>query len=108
MKPDPTRVASMFLEAGKYHTLGKNFLTDVREGRQPDGREVIQALDAIADYVRKTDWDEELAHLNDGQRAAMVEHYGLAATEMLSAANVLRRSLRNTRKKVKRRDTDPV
>lgn len=104
MKPDPTRVARMYLEAGKYNTLGKEFLERVREGRQPDGREVIQALDAMADYLRKHDWDGEFAHLNDDQRAEMVRHYGYAAGQMMAVANDLRRSLRNARKRVKRRE----
>lgn len=94
----------MYLEAGRYHTLGEKYLEQVRAGRPPDGREPIQALDALADYIRKTDWDKELAHLNEDQRAEMVRHYGYAAGQMMAVANDLRRSLRNARKRVKRRE----
>jgi len=103
MKPDPTRVARRFLQAGRYHTLGTKYIDQFIEG-QPNGTELIKALDALADSVRKRDWDIEYPQMNQDQREQMSQHYGLAATHLLGVANDLRRSIRNVRKRVKRRD----
>jgi len=104
MRPDPRRVARRFLEAGRYHTLGTNYLNQFIEGGEPNGTELIRAMDAMADAIRKRNWDAEYPYMNDAQREQMKQHYGLAATHLLGAANDLRRNIKNVRKRVKRRE----
>lgn len=107
LKPDPTRVARRFLEAGRYDALGNEYLNKFIQG-PPDGTELIRALDALGDAIRKRDWDQEYPHLNEDQREQIKQQYGRAATLLLQSANELRRNIRNVRKRVKLRDVFPV
>lgn len=103
MKPDPARVARRFLEAGRYTTLGNEYVDKFVRGA-PDGTELIRALDALGDAIRRRDWDEEFPHLNPEQREQMRQHYGRAGALLMASANELRQNIRNVRKRVKRRE----
>ena len=102
MRPSASRVARKFLEAGRYNALGNEFIDKLTPG-QPDGTELIRALDALGDAIRTRDWDTDYPQLNEAQREEMKQHYGRAATLMLQSGQELSKSIRNVRKRVDRR-----